>query len=146
MSVGVDSAEREVHSDFWCLAPQCPSSRDAAIKDVMSVPHPASAASSCNCLCWEMLTPHQALQPTAQNSSQPPRSPAAFPETLLPSHRPWDSPRTYSPHPCQTYASRAGETPLTSHCVLSASFSFLCDFDWGLNERKQGLFYRPAPF
>lgn len=121
-----------------CL--QCPFSRDAAIKDAMSVPHHASAAAPCNCLCWEMLTPCQALQPTAQISSKPLWSPAAFPETLRPSHRTWDSPKTYSPHPCQVYASRAGETSLTSHCVLSVSFSFLCDFDWGLNERKQGFF------
>ena len=61
----------------------------------------------------------------------------AFPGALLPSRGPLDSPETHSPHPWQLYASRAGETPLTSHCVLSSSFSFLCNFDWGLNERKQ---------
>lgn len=57
LSVSVDSAEREVYSDFWCLAPHSPSSRDAGIEDAMSAPHPASAAAPCNCLCWERLTP-----------------------------------------------------------------------------------------
>lgn len=107
---------------------------------------------SCTCCFPKELLKLGSADPTlgtAAHSSgllQASLEPCCLSETLLPSHRPWDRPKDLWPSSLQMCASRAGETPLTSHCVLSGSFSFLCDFDWGLKEGKQRFFYRPTPF